>query len=1035
MSDGAPRRPEVQATPHVSGGAKPISIRNWWLVAAALAAAVAVALPLFVFMSRRHSSRVAPLIAAAPRDHRRVEARLSGFPWARLEAPMRGEAARQPSDLQLSGAAGDVLGASADLRDPDAQRATGVAHLLIDERTEAIRALDRAAHASADARVWNDLAAARYAAAVTDDRASELPQALADVKHALRLDPALAEGLFNIALIVERMGITDQARKAWQRYIASDRTTGWSSEARTHLGALPAASPQFDEKLLDTAPPVQLVRSFPQETRTWSEGVLLARWADADGDSAPAVLARAHSLGDALAAFHGERLLADAVRAIEQSAGASRTALVAAHRIYRGARIEYSRHNAGVAERQFRGAAELFRAGGSPMQHVAAYYAASAAFDQHRGAEAREELHRIAGAIDRGRYRALTAQLQWQLAVAENTDGDWGAAARDADAAAAGFRILGERSNAAFVDAVGAVACEMMGERDLAWSRRIAGCTQLSAAGERARRNALLYGAAVTLAPIDRPDAAAAVIDLMIDDARHNPAELAGILAMRASDTARAGDIEVARASIAEARSAVARVRDAALRQTVAAQVSLAAAEVDVSTSPESAIAALDHSIRLFASGRLSILLPEAYLQRGRAHRSGGDANAALADYEAALTETEKQQATIAGGDARFNFFDTAARIVDELIDFHLSRGAVRDAFAVADRSRGLFEMPSASAHAPAPPPLPKGVAVIEYAILPHSIVLFCLSSEGISAKTLPVERRDLAADVDSLAEKIRRRAPLDDLRRDSAELYRILIAPAKPHLGGVEEVVFVPDRQLHAVPFAALWDEHERKYLVEQYAIRFAPAGKDAGTAANEDTTSPVLVVADPSAPHSPRLLASRGEGSRIARLYGAGLVTGDSATKTAFVHAAETSRLVHFAGHANSDAGESYAALLFAPGSADDGVLAAGEIAQLRLARHPLVVLAGCGTFRGSAAHVAGMSSLARSFLSAGARGVVGTLWEIDDDVSAPLFTRIHELLFAGAWPANALRTAQLEMLRASDPRISSPASWSPVEYLSNR
>jgi len=80
-----------------------------------------------------------------------------------------------------------------------------------------------------------------------------------------------------------------------------------------------------------------------------------------------------------------------------------------------------------------------------------------------------------------------------------------------------------------------------------------------------------------------------------------------------------------------------------------------------------------------------------------------------------------------------------------------------------------------------------------------------------------------------------------------------------------------------------------------------------------------------------------------------------------------------------------------------------------------------------------VAGMSSLARSFLIAGARGVVGTLWEIDDDVSAPLFTRFHQLLRAGASPARALRDAQLEMLHASDPRASHPAAWSPVAYLS--
>jgi len=108
---------------------------------------------------------------------------------------------------------------------------------------------------------------------------------------------------------------------------------------------------------------------------------------------------------------------------------------------------------------------------------------------------------------------------------------------------------------------------------------------------------------------------------------------------------------------------------------------------------------------------------------------------------------------------------------------------------------------------------------------------------------------------------------------------------------------------------------------------------------------------------------------------------------------------------------------------------MLSANEIARLRLDRRPLVILAACGTFRGDPAHVAGMSSLARAFLLAGARGVVGTLWEIDDDVSAPLFLGFHESLRAGASPARALRDAQLAMLRSPDARLRASATWAPV------
>src|SRR5207237_10065025 len=62
-----------------------------WLAAAAVAAGMAVALPLFFHAMDAKREPMARLIAAAPREHRLVAARLSGFPWARFAAPSRGK--------------------------------------------------------------------------------------------------------------------------------------------------------------------------------------------------------------------------------------------------------------------------------------------------------------------------------------------------------------------------------------------------------------------------------------------------------------------------------------------------------------------------------------------------------------------------------------------------------------------------------------------------------------------------------------------------------------------------------------------------------------------------------------------------------------------------------------------------------------------------------------------------------------------------------------------------------------------------------
>jgi CHAT domain-containing protein len=63
-----------------------------------------------------------------------------------------------------------------------------------------------------------------------------------------------------------------------------------------------------------------------------------------------------------------------------------------------------------------------------------------------------------------------------------------------------------------------------------------------------------------------------------------------------------------------------------------------------------------------------------------------------------------------------------------------------------------------------------------------------------------------------------------------------------------------------------------------------------------------------------------------------------------------------------------------------------------------------------------------------------VGGTLWEIDDDVAAPLFLRFHQELRAGASPALALRAAQIAMLHSPDARLDHPATWAPAELLTS-
>src|SRR5262249_44185446 len=183
---------------------------RWWIGAVAAAAILAVVTIPIVRYEQPSMSR---LVALAPKSERTTELRLSGgFAWAPYRAPVR--SANAPVDvarLKLGGGAGDVIERAAGEHDAEAQHAAAVAMVLVDKPDEAAARLQQNAH---DAATWNDLAVARYETAIRSR--SSLAPALAAADQALRINAQLPEALFNRAVVLERMGSTADAQRAWQ---------------------------------------------------------------------------------------------------------------------------------------------------------------------------------------------------------------------------------------------------------------------------------------------------------------------------------------------------------------------------------------------------------------------------------------------------------------------------------------------------------------------------------------------------------------------------------------------------------------------------------------------------------------------------------------------------------------------------------------------------------------------------------------------------------------------------------------------------
>ena len=209
------------------------------------------------------------------------------------------------------------------------------------------------------------LAAAQYAVAVQLGRPSVYPEALSAADRALRIDGRLAEALFNRALILERLGLSGEARAAWQRYLEVDGASHWAEEARTRLSRLSESTGESQFKrqlpLLEQA----AVTATRHGLMHWSphtrnrRGRMRKRSTSVSGANsgeARSLTVARHRRGPG--ADQNQQLLRDAVASIDRAS--DRRLLAEAHALYRRGRIAYSRGQLGAAEPDLRGAAELF---------------------------------------------------------------------------------------------------------------------------------------------------------------------------------------------------------------------------------------------------------------------------------------------------------------------------------------------------------------------------------------------------------------------------------------------------------------------------------------------------------------------------------------------------------------------------------------------------------------------------------------------------------------------------------------------------
>jgi CHAT domain-containing protein len=279
--------------------------------------------------------------------------------------------------------------------------------------------------------------------------------------------------------------------------------------------------------------------------------------------------------------------------------------------------------------------------------------------------------------------------------------------------------------------------------------------------------------------------------------------------------------------------------------------------------------------------------------------------------------------------------------------------------------------------------------------------------------------------------------------------------------LGGIaelkdkRELIVVPDGKLHLLPFSALVNAGQS--VLASHLVTVAPSGtvlsilrhrsnqviQDdlpyVGVAAWISKAPPATFLSRVSraisGPERSQLVAlpeSRHEVETIATDLPkpSTILLGDRATETNFKQLPLSQyKVIHLALHGYADPEISdRSALVFAPENTakNDGLLQVREIRDLRL-NASLVTLSACNTGIGQVGEE-GAENIVNAFVNAGAQSVVSTLWELEDHATAQLMTNFYEHLGRHEGKAEALRQAQLEMLKAG----AQPYYWAGFELV---
>jgi CHAT domain-containing protein len=728
----------------------------------------------------------------------------------------------------------------------------------------------------------SDVAAAYYLRAQREDQPADLLPALDAARRAADTDPGSKAARFNLALIQEAMGFSEEAARAWDQLRKGD-DLGWGTEARAHsdrlererrnaayvvwprtLEQLPKALGQSNHDEV-----ARLVGPFPLTAQLYLEETVLGDFAEAPS---PQTLGRVKLLADVLSRRSGDAYLHDLVEASAQAMRSPErlAALRDGHRAFREAKRAQRVFD--PADAPFRRAAKLLANAESPLRIVAQLgMARSTAQGPNGSGPAVELLNSLEKETRTRAWRHLNGRVLGLRAYCRFYESRYAESLADDDAAIVEYGALHDEESAAPIQTRRIGALRVMGQSEEAWRQAVQSNRLRSRIVDPQERHLLLGETAKSALLLGSTRIAFLYQDLAVrtqerDLALTPPEQLVVIrkhqrnlaiaLRERAAIEVRLDDythatIDLAAAKVRDEKEAGI---DPNVRRLIDARVNEVQGQALLATEPGKAATAFTKALQSAEGDEYQSFRAALLAQRAEAHRLAGNRFEAESDLRAALEELRQEQTRILGQrepgrdktiwSSYFGRFQETYRLlIHQLVD----QNQMDEAFRYAEEARA-FEPLNLIRRLGAEPAafhaltaggrtipldsirasLEPGTFVLEYCVLQENTYVWILSRESFRFLKLRASRDDVRRWTAAVQRAAARRdgklldaglyAPYERLVAEPLGLIRHMSSAHAPF-----RLVFIPDDAMHGLPFSALRDRRSGLYLVEEAPIETA--------------------------------------------------------------------------------------------------------------------------------------------------------------------------------------------------------------------